>query len=94
MAAALRDPSLKIAYRRPGRGTYVDATGAPLLELPGDQAVTWIERDGRPVAAVIYDPELADCHRFVQAAGAAAVIRLERAQLEASTSDLAASGCA
>ena len=91
MAAALRDPSLKIAYRRPGRGTYVDATGAPLLELPGDQAVTWIERDGRPVAAVIYDPELSDCHRFVQAAGAAAVIRLERAQLEASTSDLAAS---
>ncbi len=91
MAAALRDPSLKIAYRRPGRGTYVDATGAPLLELPGDQAVTWIERDGRPIAAVIYDPELSDCHRFVQAAGAAALIRLERAQLEASTSDLAAS---
>ncbi|HYB30551.1 MAG TPA: sensor histidine kinase [Solirubrobacteraceae bacterium] len=95
MAAALRDPSLRIAYRRPGRGTYVDATGAPVLELAGDRAVTWIERNHRQVAAVMYDRELADYQGFVRAAGAAALIRLESAQLEAdlraSTSDLAAS---
>jgi signal transduction histidine kinase len=95
MAAALRDPSLRIAYRRPGRGTYVDATGVPVLELADDQAVTWIERNHRPVAAVMYDRELIDYQGFVQAAGAAALIRLERVQLEAdlraSTSDLAAS---
>jgi len=95
MAAVLRDPSLRIAYRRPGRSTYVDATGAPVLELADDQAVTWIERDHRPVAAVMYDRELADYQGFVQAAGAAALIRLESTQLEAdlkaSTSDLAAS---
>ncbi|HEV3391665.1 MAG TPA: hypothetical protein VG057_21750, partial [Solirubrobacteraceae bacterium] len=29
MAAALRDPSLKVAYRRPGRGTYIDSAGVP-----------------------------------------------------------------
>jgi signal transduction histidine kinase len=95
MAAALRDPSLRLGYRRPGRDTYVDATGAPMLAVPGDQAVTWIERNHRPVAAVMYDRELIDCQGFVQAAGAAALIRLESIQLEAdlkaSTADLAAS---
>ncbi|HKO25908.1 MAG TPA: histidine kinase [Solirubrobacteraceae bacterium] len=95
MAAALHDPSLRIAYRRPGRGTYVDAAGAPVPVVPDDQAVTWIERNHRPVAAVVYDRDLADYQGFVQAAGAAAVIRLESLQLEAdlkaSTADLAAS---
>jgi signal transduction histidine kinase len=95
MAAALRDPSVRIAYRRPGRGTYVDSRGVPVSEFPGDEAVVWIERDGVPVAAVLYSRELARDARFVQAAGAAALIRLEKAQLEsdlkASTSDLAAS---
>ena len=65
------------------------------LELPRDKAVSWLERDRRPVAAVIYDPDIADYERFVHAAGAAALIRLEKAQLEAdlkaSTANLAAS---
>jgi signal transduction histidine kinase len=94
MAAALRDPSLRIAYRRRGRETYVDGSGRP-LEVPDDKAVSWIEKGRRPVAAVIYDLDLADYERFVHAAGAAALIRLEKAQLEAdlraSTAGLAAS---
>lgn len=94
MAAALRDPSLRIAYRRPGHEAYVNGSGDP-VELPTDKAVSWIERGRSPVAAVIYDPDLVDYERFVHAAGAAALIRLERAQLEAdlsaSTSNLAAS---
>ena len=72
MAAALRDPSLKVAYRRPGRGTYVDSAGAPVDELPDDMAITWIERDRQPVAAVMYDEDLSGYEPFVQAAGAAA----------------------
>jgi signal transduction histidine kinase len=83
MAAALRDPSLKIAYRRPETGTYVDLSGRRLEELPADMAVTWIERDGRGLAAVIYDPELTGLERFVRAIASAAVIRLERAHVEA-----------
>jgi signal transduction histidine kinase len=94
MAAALRDPSLRIAYRRRGRESYVDGSGDSLA-VPVDKAVTWIERGRRPVAAVIYDPDLVDYEPFVHAAGAAALIRLEKAQLEAdlraSTADLAAS---
>jgi signal transduction histidine kinase len=95
MAAALRDPSLRIAYRRPGLGTYVDSRGAAVSEFSAGEAVAWIERGGRPVAAVHYSPELSQDERFVQAAGAAALIRLEKAQLEAdlkaSTADIAAS---
>jgi signal transduction histidine kinase len=95
MAAALRDPSLKVAYRRPGRATYVDSAGASIDELPDTSAIAWIERDREPVAAVMYNEDLSGYERFVQAAGAAALIRLEKTQLEAdlraSTADLASS---
>lgn len=95
MAAALRDPSLKVAYRRPGRRTYVDSAGAPVDEPPDDTAITWIERDHEPLAAVMYNEDLSGYESFVQAAGAAAVIRLEKtqaeAELKASTADLASS---
>ena len=95
LASAMRDPSLTIAYRRPGAGTYVNSLGESVTELPKDRAITWIERRGLPVAAVMYDPELADQERFVQAAGSAALMGLEKAQLEAdlraSVADLEAS---
>jgi signal transduction histidine kinase len=95
MAAALRDPSLKVAYRRPGRGTYVDSAGVPVHDLPDDAAITWIERDHQPLAAVMYNEDLSGYEPFVQAAGAAALIRLEKtqaeAELKASTADLASS---
>ncbi len=95
MAAALRDPLLKVAYRRPGLGVYVDSAGAPIEELPDATAITWIERDREPVAAVMYNEDLSGYERFVHAAGAAALIRLETTRLEAdlraSTADLASS---
>jgi signal transduction histidine kinase len=96
MGDALNDPSVRIAYQRPGRSVVVDSTGAELT-MPGDssRAATWIERDGRRVATVIYDARLANDERFVQAAGSAAIMHLEKAQLEAdlkaSTRELAAS---
>lgn len=97
MATTLRDPSLRIIYRRPRGEGYVDSSGASVSrpEAGDCRAVTWAERDGRSLAAVVYDAELADQEQFVQAAAAAAVMRLERARLEAdlaaSTSALAAS---
>jgi signal transduction histidine kinase len=83
MAAALRDPSLRIAYRRPETGTYVDSAGSRIEELPADKAATWIERGGRQVAAVMYNPEMSGLERYVRAIASAAVIRLERAHVEA-----------
>jgi signal transduction histidine kinase len=63
--------------------------------IPGGAVAVWIERDRRPVAAVLYNATLADQERFVQAAGAAALMRLEQTQLEAelkaSIADLTAS---
>jgi signal transduction histidine kinase len=95
ISAALRDPSLRIAYCRPESGTYVDSAGKRIDELPADRAVTWIERDRRRVAAVMYNPELRGLERFVRAIASAALIRLENAQteadLKASTTELAAS---
>jgi signal transduction histidine kinase len=95
MAAALSDPSLRVCYARTGHGPYVDSAGTQLTDVPADRAVTWIDRDHGPCAAVVYNADLADQERFVQAAGAAGLIRLERAQIEAdlraSTADLAAS---
>jgi signal transduction histidine kinase len=92
------DPSLRIAYPRPDNpGAYVDSSGTPIAvsEGTGDRAVSWLHRDGRPLAAVVYDSELRDQEPFIQALGAAALIRLERAQLQAglvaSTQELAAS---
>jgi signal transduction histidine kinase len=95
MAAALRDPSLKVAYRRQGRRSYVDSAGVPVHDLPDDAAITWIERDHEPLAAVMYNEDLSGYETFVRAAGAAALIRLEKtqaeAELKASTADLASS---
>jgi signal transduction histidine kinase len=97
MADILHDPTLTIAYRRPRRSDYVDGAGAPLAIPFGDsaRAVAAVERDGRPVASVLYDPALADQEAFVRAAGAAAALRLQELQLEAdlkaSMADLARS---
>lgn len=95
MAAALCDPSLRIAYRRPEAGTYVDSSGIAVDEAAEHTATAWIERGRRPVAAVLYDEDLAGYEPFIRAAGAAALTRLEKTQLEAdlkaSMADLASS---
>jgi signal transduction histidine kinase len=96
IGAALNDPSLTIAYRRPATGQYVDSGGRPVtMPPPPERAVTWVGADRRPVAAMIYDAELRDQDRFLEAVGAAAQMRLENARLEAelraSTADLTAS---
>lgn len=95
MAAALCDPSLTIAYPRLDAGTYVDSSGIAVDEEAEHTAITWIERDRRPVAAVLYDEDLSGYEPFIRAAAAAALTRLEKTQLEAdlkaSMADLASS---
>jgi signal transduction histidine kinase len=83
IAATLHDPTLRIAYRRPGTDDYVDTSGRA-LELPvapGDGAVTYLRRGDRPVAAVIYDPNLVDEEPFVRAVAAAVLLRSEGERL-------------
>jgi signal transduction histidine kinase len=75
----------------------VNSLGEPVdpeHRRPG-RSVAWIERDSQRIAAVIYDSDLSDQEPFIHAAGAAAMMRLERAQLiadlKASAADVAAS---
>jgi signal transduction histidine kinase len=97
MADALQDPSLKIAYSTGASGTYVDATGAPVAVPPRQPArnVTVIARGAGPVAAVLFDSQLAEQERYVQAAAEAGLMWLQNSRLEAelaaSTHELAAS---
>ena len=62
LVAALGDPSLDVVYRLdPTRGLggagWIDAQGrsAPVPVATADRAVTFVERDGEPVAAVRYE---------------------------------------
>jgi signal transduction histidine kinase len=84
LARALHDPSLALAYWLPDFETYVDLEGRPLT-LPENsaRASTVIDRDGRPVAALIHDGELGEEPELLDAVEAAAGIALENGRLQA-----------
>ncbi len=84
LARALDDPTLDVAFWLPDAGTYADAQGHP-VELPQDEAraVTLLQHDGVPLAAIVHDPSLLNEPKLVRAAGAAAQLALENAQLQA-----------
>jgi signal transduction histidine kinase len=85
LAEALGDDTLALAYWLPADGRYVDAEGRAVeLPVPGDgRAVTEIERDGEPVAAIVHDPALDDDRELVRTAGSAAALALENERLAA-----------
>jgi signal transduction histidine kinase len=86
LADALGDRSLALAYWSRGSERYVDSHGQP-VELPPptsrSRAVTEIEREALPVAAIVHDAVLLDEPGLVRAAGAAAALALENERLEA-----------
>ena len=85
LARALGDPTLELAFWLPERREYVDAKGTR-VELPGnggERAVTHLDRDGEPLAALIHDRSLDEEQRLVRAAAAAVRLTLENAQLHA-----------
>src|SRR5262249_39207449 len=85
LSRALGDPSLALAYWYPAESRYVDADGRP-VELPETGAArgsTVIERDGRPVAALIHDPALDYNSGLVDSVCAAAGLTLDNERLQA-----------
>ena len=83
VARTLGDPSVRLAHRF-GDG-WVDANGMP-IELPsahGDEAVTVVELDGRPVGAILYDRTINPDAAPVDAAGRVVAIALDRQRLTA-----------
>ena len=85
LATALGDDTLSVVYWLPTSASYVDRQGGIVaLPPPGSgRAVTQVDLDGRPVAALIHDAALCDEAGAVRAAGRAAALWLERDRLEA-----------
>jgi signal transduction histidine kinase len=85
LAQALGDPSLVVAYRVGPEERYVDEQGRPVA-IPAagsDRVVTHVERDGRRVAVLAYDPAAIDDPRLVDAVATAARLALVNARLRA-----------
>ena len=76
----LQDPTLELAYWLQERDGYVDADGNP-FELPseGDErAVTRIEYEDRPVAAMVHDPALREEPELIESVVATVRVAIEK----------------
>jgi len=86
LARTLGDPTLHLAFALPNGRGFVDGAGQPVQLPAGDprRAVTRLAHDGGvPFAALVHDPSLLEEPDLVHAAGAAAHLALENAQLQA-----------
>jgi class 3 adenylate cyclase len=62
LRAVLRDPTLSVLHWSDASGTYLDGAGKP-VPLPAEDAqrgVTYLERQGRPMTALVHDPTILD----------------------------------
>jgi signal transduction histidine kinase len=76
LAVALQDPTVEVAYRVPGEGSFMTADGRALT-LPADgsrRSVTPVVADGETVAVVVHDPAVLDDPQLTTSV--AAVVRL------------------
>ena len=58
LRSVLRDPTLAVLHWSDTSGAYLDGTGKP-VPLPteeGERVVTYLERHGRPMTALVHDP--------------------------------------
>jgi signal transduction histidine kinase len=87
LSRALADPSLELYFWLPERNGFVDSGGAA-VSLPAAEtgrAVTTLDYEGEPLAAIVHDPSLLEEPELIDAAGAAARLSLENARLHAQT---------
>jgi len=85
LARALRDPSLTLAYWLPEFESWANASGDS-VKLPTQderRAVTLVDRQGTPLAALVHDRSLGDEPELLDAVSAAAGIALENGRLHA-----------
>jgi len=85
LATALGDPSIEVAYWIPERGGYVEADGSAVELPPADatRALAVVEREGRQVGALVYDPAVRDDPALFDAVAAAAGLAMENERLHA-----------
>jgi signal transduction histidine kinase len=82
---ATGDRSLRIAYRLPASGQFVDATGIPLPRPRpvAARALTSVTRGGDEVAVIDHDPERITAAELIDLLGPAARLTLENERLDA-----------
>src|SRR5262249_16126063 len=85
MRDTLSDPGLQLMFWSARAGCYVDVHGRAvrLPERDAPRPVRRIERDGRPVAAIVYDPALDNERQLLEAVASAALMALENVSLQA-----------
>ena len=96
LRTVLRDPTLTVLHWSDASGAYVDGTGKP-IPLPaegGGRGVTYLERKGRPMTALVHNPTAltdADLSETVLTAVRFVVEKEElRGQIPATATDAAA----
>jgi signal transduction histidine kinase len=80
---ALHDPDLTLAYWRPDSSGFVDSGGRPVALPHNERTASIVERDGRPVAALMHDAAVELDPELVEAVAAAAGLALENERLQA-----------
>jgi signal transduction histidine kinase len=87
LSRALADPSLELYFWLPERNGFVDSGGGAVSLPPAEsgRAVTTLDHEGEPLAAIVHDPSLLEEPKLIEAAGAAARLALENARLHAQT---------
>src|SRR5881397_541665 len=96
LRSVLRDPTLAVLHWSDAAGAYLDGTGKPVpLPAEGDQrGVTYLERQGRPMTAIVHDPTVLDDPGLAETVLAAVrfVVEKERGhgQIQATSTDAAA----
>src|SRR5207237_1340038 len=92
----LRDPTLTVLYWSEASGAYLDGAGKP-VPLPAEEdrrMVTYLERQGRPMTALVHDPAVLDDPDLTETVLAAVrfVVERERAygQVRATATDASA----
>jgi class 3 adenylate cyclase len=96
LRSVLRDPTLVVLHWSDASGSYLDGTGKP-VSLPSqgsDRVVTYMERHGRPMTALVHDRTVLDDPHLVETVLAAVrfVIENDRAygQVPATATEAAA----
>ena len=84
IAAALDDPSLRLGFYDPDTKRFLKSDGAVLRPPRPGSGRTWVpvDRDARPVAAMVIDETLAEDPGLVQAAASATLLAVENGHLE------------
>jgi class 3 adenylate cyclase len=94
LRTALRDPTLSVLHWSESAGVYLDGGGQPAALPPdgADRAVTLLERQGRPMTALVHNRAVLDNPDLVKRVTAAVRLAVEnerlRGQVEAQTSEV------